>query len=59
MPEAGLEPARGFPPGDFKSPASAIPPPRHPRRRPDSNRGIAVLQTAALVHLATPPYKKL
>lgn len=28
MPGAGLEPARDFVPGDFKSPASAIPPPR-------------------------------
>ena len=40
---------------DFKSAASTIPPPGHWRRRADSNRRIEVLQTSALVPLATSP----
>lgn len=45
-------------PRDFKSLVSTIPPPRHMytgRRRPESNRRISVLQTAALGHFATAP----
>ncbi len=45
----GTRTRTGFPPGDFKSPVSAIPPPGQKlRRRRDSNPGITVLQTVAL-----------
>jgi hypothetical protein len=50
VPGAGLEPTRFFTSGDFKSPVSTIPPPGQKirRSRPESDRRIAVLQTAAL-----------
>ena len=57
VPEVGFEPTSLCQAGDFKSPASAVPPLRRLplrrrmkvwRRRPDSNRRIRVLQTLAL-----------
>ena len=50
MPGGGLEPPRAFGPADFKSAVStdSTIPAKKWRRRPDSNRGIRVLQTPAL-----------
>ena len=51
VPREGLEPTLPRREADFKSAASAIPPPRHNffwRRQADLNRWIVVLQTTAL-----------
>ena len=56
VPGAGLEPARLIQPTDFKSVMSTNSITRALlRRRPDSNRRIAVLQTDPLDHLGTTP----
>ena len=60
VPEAGLEPARLIQPTDFKSVMSTNSITRAVllRRRPDSNRRMAVLQTDPLDHLGTTPNQK-
>ena len=57
VPEGGLEPPRLIQPTDFKSVMStnSITRARKLRRRPDSNRRMAVLQTDPLDHLGTTP----
>ncbi len=61
VPEGGLEPPRLIQPTDFKSVMStnSITRAHMLRRRPDSNRRMAVLQTDPLDHLGTTPYKFL
>ena len=60
----GTRTRTALPPKDFKSFVSTIPPPglifkgsgsSSGRRRPDLNRRVSVLQTAALNHFATTP----
>ena len=58
VPEGGLEPPRLIQPTDFKSVMSTNSITRAQylvRRRPDSNRRMAVLQTDPLDHLGTTP----